>query len=90
MKAGFITGKPEGGPSKVARDGQLVNTSFDDDWEDDYPPQAKPDRSVHSGKKGPHGKEEDSDFVTDSDSEDSDDNSKPCNKKEDPRNRIYL
>jgi len=46
MKAGFVTGKPEGsGPSKNARDGQLADSSSDDGWEEDYPPQAKPDRS---------------------------------------------
>jgi hypothetical protein len=55
------------------------SSSFDgDDWEDDYPPQAKPDDSDG--------------FVTESDS-DEEDNPKRKNKrnqKEDPRNRLYL
>jgi hypothetical protein len=40
MKAGFVTGKAEqsSGPSKNVKDGQLVNSSDDDSWEEDYPP----------------------------------------------------
>jgi hypothetical protein len=35
VKANFITNN---GAMEYARDGQLADSSFDDDWEDDYPP----------------------------------------------------